>query len=166
MLCFCCDSSSFTSHTFHSDPSYTTFTTPSFPKNISHVTLVITTTTTVIIIIIIMRSQQAQSIPSSHHLFSVTSLDVVRVRSTDSTEPAHVAPATKNNVMTPPRSAIRRANGGTLPQHQLSWRTKDQSPSHFRTEPSSSQSWPSGIPDLLTIGRSLAFDDDSDDEGF
>ena len=78
------------------------------------------------------------------------SLDVVRVRSTDSTEP--VVRAVKSTLE---QQSSPIPNRPTPDRQQQPWRTKDQS-SIFRSLPASEKE----IPDVFSIKRCLAFDDD------
>lgn len=83
---------------------------------------------------------------------SFLSLDVVRVRSTDSQEPVQREAKADGHPESSPFSKKSTPN-----RHQQSWRAGGQS-SIFRT-PSVPTS---EIPDMFLIKRSLAFEDDED----
>lgn len=108
-------------------------------------------TTTTITIITTMRSNYKQSF--TEELLTADAIDVVRVRSSDSTEPVHTtgkavttmpmtppravvdqqqqrspAPATPHNLTTPPRVSSYSPQAATSP-----WRFKDDTASIFRS---------------------------------
>jgi len=85
---------------------------------------------------------------------SFLSLDVVRVRSTDSQEPVQRVPKANANA-NPPSSPFSKKSTPSLQQE--SWRAQDQS-SIFR----SLSVHNSDIPDMFLIKRSLAFEDEDE----
>lgn len=95
----------------------------------------------------IMRAGQAVA---THNFLT---LDVVRVRSTDSQEP--VIRSIKNSSLNASSPIPIRA---TPDRQQEAWRTKDQA-SIFRSSPGSS---PPQMADMLSIRRCLAFDEDDE----
>jgi hypothetical protein len=99
-----------------------------------------------------MRSQTLSSTP-----LKFLGIDVKRTHSTESTEDVHA-----NNLKTPIKS-ISPAVKRTYTDHR-SWRIKEMS-SIFRAPPKVSPEHQE-IPDMFSIKRCLAFDDeDEDDEG-
>lgn len=98
------------------------------------------------------RQHKMRSGPISTHSF--LSLDVVRVRSTDSTEPVGSGQKETGTTHQPSPQAKKL----TPDRQQYSWRTKDQS-SIFRPAPPSRTE----TPDTLLIKRCLAFDDDDEE---
>jgi hypothetical protein len=96
-----------------------------------------------------MRSQTLSSTP-----LKFLGIDVMRTLSTESTEDVHA------NLKTPTKSispAVKRTY-----TDRRSWRIKDMS-SIFRDPPAVSQQHQE-IPDMLSIKRCLAFDEDDEDE--
>jgi hypothetical protein len=79
-------------------------------------------------------------------------IDVVRTRSTESTESVNASTKTPKSIRVPSQR--------TPEKERFSWRTKDIG-SIFRSPPSPSSS--QEIPDMFTIRRSLAFDEDDEE---
>eukprot|EP00539_Tryblionella_compressa_P000287 CAMPEP_0178736274 /NCGR_PEP_ID=MMETSP0744-20121128/2348_1 /TAXON_ID=913974 /ORGANISM="Nitzschia punctata, Strain CCMP561" /LENGTH=115 /DNA_ID=CAMNT_0020388727 /DNA_START=82 /DNA_END=429 /DNA_ORIENTATION=- len=106
-----------------------------------------------------------QILPASSQLLSIDSIDVVRVRSSDSTEPVNVSSASHKQqsqqqgvvVSSPPRNSTKSPattlGPKTPPRELSSWRCKESS-SIFRS------TTPVDVPDFFSIERSLAFDED------
>ena len=76
-------------------------------------------------------------------------IDVVRTRSSDSTESIHNLSKAASPILSSAMGAVANA---------LDWRNKEEE-SIFRSRPGASE-----IPDMFTIQRCNAFDDDSEDE--